>query len=110
MTLRNINYPTVPNGPDSIGNLSVSGNGSGSARISWTTPDDVARFHVVWSTLPITANYTWSASSRAARRPATVLAVGCLPLGPTPYIQALTSASVQQAGSQTLRSCAIRRR
>ncbi len=65
MTVRNINYPITPNAPGSIGNLLVSGNGSGSARISWTTPNDVARFHVVWSTLPITAEFTWSADSRA---------------------------------------------
>jgi hypothetical protein len=51
------NHPWTPRSPDAIADLRVTLDG-GKATIEWTTPPRAARFHAVWSTVPISPVWT----------------------------------------------------
>jgi hypothetical protein len=56
-------YPVRVQAPAAIQDLSAVAAGTG-ARLTWTTPEGAERFHVVWSTLPLVAPWTRSATER----------------------------------------------
>jgi hypothetical protein len=58
-------YPVRVQAPAAIGDLTAVAIGTGTGvRLTWTTPEDAVRFHVVWSTLPLVAPWTRSATER----------------------------------------------
>jgi hypothetical protein len=98
-------YPPTAGGPAAITGLTAQVK-SGNVEISWTTPAEAERFHVVWATLPIVANYTMSETERnpwaATPVPNTLrgvpgtqqsLQLSGLPAGQTVYIAVFTFAS-----------------
>jgi len=56
-------YPVRAQAPAAIQDLTAVAADTG-VRLTWTTPEGAERFHVVWSTLPIVAPWTRSATER----------------------------------------------
>jgi len=56
-------HPWTPTPPAAIDDLAASCD-AGKVKLTWTTPADAKRFHIVWSTLPIAASYDRSPDVR----------------------------------------------
>jgi len=58
-----LKHPWTPQPPAAIQDLKATTSG-GTVTLEWTTPSRAARFHVIWSTLPISATYDRSPGVR----------------------------------------------